>query len=47
MILFIGLNVLIIMLRGDNSADSRDSRYFGYIPETLIVGKFNLRTVFC
>ena len=25
----------------DNSADSRDSRNFGYIPETLIVGKFN------
>lgn len=28
-------------VEGDNSADSRDSRYFGYIPETLIVGKFN------
>ena len=28
-------------VEGDNSADSRDSRCFGYIPETLIVGKFN------
>ena len=28
-------------VEGDNSADSRDSRNFGYIPETLIVGKFN------
>lgn len=28
-------------VEGDNSADSRDSRYFGYIPETLIVGKFH------
>lgn len=28
-------------VEGDNSADSRYSRNFGYIPETLIVGKFN------
>ena len=28
-------------VEGENYADSRDSRNFGYIPETLIVGKFN------
>ena len=35
------LNRTYYYVEGDNSADSRDSRYFGYIPETLIVGKFN------